>query len=425
MRYIPVIIIGRVVRAVARIRARGGGTGIPGLVMNKIAPRFLTSTLNAFPSGLVVVSGTSGKSTTTKMVVSILEAHGMRVFTNPSTANISQGITSAILEKSDVRGRIDADIAVVEMDEAFAALLSDRLDPRVVVLTNVMLDALERFHSAERIAGMLKKIATRATEALVLNRDDAALVELAPRANRGVVSTNWYGVAGSVMREQRHGLGYAQTASERLELGRGTIVTEVEGRSATYDVHGELEHVTLPARGTHYAVDAAGALEASRALLGHTFDLAHASKTLSSMRPVFGRGEIVTLRGEDVEFVLVQNSSSFQLNLDHLGGQPEQLFVAIGSEEADPSWLWKVDMASLSHVTIVSGIRAEEIALRLMYEGIQLGDVDRDLGAALDRFLAMPAPQSGLKTVVFSSDSMRRTRHHLGLTGPDEQRVTA
>ncbi len=83
MRYIPVIIIGRIVRAVARMRARGGGTGIPGLVMNTIAPGFLSSTLNSFPCGLVIVSGTSGKSTTTKMLVSILEAHGMRVFTNP------------------------------------------------------------------------------------------------------------------------------------------------------------------------------------------------------------------------------------------------------------------------------------------------------------------------------------------------------
>ncbi len=309
------------------------------------------------------------------------------------------------------------------MDEAYAALLSGGLNARVVLLTNVMYDALERFHSAERIAGMLRKIAARTTEAVILNADDGALVELGTTNDCEAVATLWYGVTDSVLRQQRNGLGYARTASERLGAGVGTLVNEVEKRTAKYDIHGTAALVTLPARGTHYAVDAAGALEAAFWLLGNDFDVDRAASTLSTMRPVFGRGEIVTLRGEDIEFVLVQNSSSFQLNLDHLGGQPEQLFVAIGSEEADPSWLWKVDMTSLTHVDIVSGIRAEEIALRLIYEGIRVGEVDRDLGAALDRFLALPPPQSGTKTVIFSSDSMRRTRHHLDLVSSNEHRV--
>ena len=101
-RYVPAILVGRAVRFIARLRKRDGGSAIPGLVVNRIAPGFLPHALNSFPDGLVIVSGSSGKSTTTKMIVAILRAHGRTVFTNPSTANISQGLTSALLEKASV-----------------------------------------------------------------------------------------------------------------------------------------------------------------------------------------------------------------------------------------------------------------------------------------------------------------------------------
>ncbi|WP_249520745.1 Mur ligase family protein, partial [Microbacterium sp. ER1] len=74
-------------------------------------------TLNGFPGGLVIVTGSAGKSTTTKMLVAALRAHGLSVFTNQSTANISQGLTSALLERVSLTGRIAGDIAVLEMDE--------------------------------------------------------------------------------------------------------------------------------------------------------------------------------------------------------------------------------------------------------------------------------------------------------------------
>src|SRR4051812_16795820 len=175
----PAVVIGRAVRVAARLRKRGGGSAVPGLVVNRVAPGFLGSVLSSFPEGLIVVSGSSGKSTTTKMLVTILEAHGKRVFTNPSTANISQGLTSALLERASLTGRIDADLAVLEMDEGHGALLSPQFDARLVLLTNVMTDQIDRFHDSEKVLSMLDTIARRASEKLVLNGDDAMLDSLA------------------------------------------------------------------------------------------------------------------------------------------------------------------------------------------------------------------------------------------------------
>ena len=133
------------------------------------------------------------------------------------------------------------------------------------------------------------------------------------------------------------------------------------------------------------------------------------------MSPVFGRGEVTTVRGQEVEFVLVQNPASFQLNVDELDEGLDQVMVAMGSDVRDPSYFWPVDASQIGRALFVSGSKADEIALQLLYQGVEVERIEPDLGAALDAFLALPAPARGIKTIVFTADSMRRTRSHLGL----------
>jgi hypothetical protein len=167
-------------------------------------------------------------------------------------------------------------------------------------------------------------------------------------------------------------------------------------------------------------VDAATALCAAQAALGQRFDPATAVAAVSSIPPVFGRGEIVTVRGRQVEFVLVQNPASFQLNVDSLEPGTEQILVAIGSDVRDPSYFWPVDTSGLGRVLIASGSKAHEIALQLAYDDVAVDRIEPDLGLALDEFLALPDPARGLKTIIFSADAMRRTRAHLRLATNNE-----
>src|SRR3954468_21164763 len=246
----PAVLVGRAARLAPRLRMRGGGSAVPGLVVNRVAPGFLGSVLSSFPEGLVVVSGSAGKSTTTKMLVAVLEAHGKRVFTNPSTANISQGLTSALLERASLTGRIDADLAVLEMDEGHGALLSDRFASRVVLLTNVMTEQIDRFHDSEKVLGMLRRIAATATGRLVVNGDDGLLARI-----RSDVPVRRFGVTDGVLAASPRGLGYAETI--RPADADGAVVTAVAGASAAILIQGVQHQVRLPARGVHYAVDAA------------------------------------------------------------------------------------------------------------------------------------------------------------------------
>ena len=419
MLYLPAILIGRAARALIRRVRPGGGSALPGLIMSKIAPGLLAKTLDSFPDGLIVVTGSAGKSTTTKMLVAMAREHGKKVFTNPSTANIAQGFFSAILEKSNLFGRIEGDVAILEMDEGHAAEITKRVAPRQSTILNVLEDQLDRFIDPSIVRDKLALVANRTTGPVLLNADDQNTI-LIGTGLPSTTDTSWFGIAGSVIGSTAHGLGAAPTYLP--ELPRPAVQAEIQsvhGTNAVASLAGESVSFSLPNRGLHYALDSIAALQSAKAYLGESFDLALAARVLDDLPPVFARGEIAEVGDEEVEFILVQNPMSFQLNLDNLTTDPEQIMVAIGRDVHDPSWLWTVDMRNLSHVDMVSGYNFAEIALRLTYAGVPIAEVEEDLESALNKFFAMPKPRTGRKTVIFSADAMRRTRRILGFTDPE------
>ena len=421
MLYLPAILIGRLIRMAVRIVRPGGGSALPGLVLRKIAPGLLRSTLKRFQQGLVIITGSAGKSTTTKMTVAIARAHGLQVFTNPSTANIEQGFYASILERSNLFGRVGGDIAILEMDEAHAAKIVRRIKPRFATILNVLEDQLDRFGDPAFVRRDLGKVAEAATEGVALNADDQNLLWMLAEGN-GVSNVSWFGLSETVLASARTGLGTAPTYLFELERPETQMTgIAVEGLELTVkNSHSQIGKVKLPNRGLHFAVDALAALETSSRLLGEKFDFEKALTVLSQLPPVFARGEIKEVNGEPVEFILVQNPSSFQLNLDNLTTKPEQIMFAIGRDVHDPSWLYTVDLANLTHADVVTGYNWAEAALLLAYNEIMVGKVCPQLDDALETFFALPKPKRGMKTVIFSADAMRRTRRALGFTDPED-----
>jgi UDP-N-acetylmuramyl tripeptide synthase len=416
--YVPAILIGRMVRIAVRLVRPGGGSALPGLVLSKIAPGLLVKTMASFPDGLVVVTGSAGKSTTTKMLVAIARAHGKNVFTNPSTANIAQGFYSSIIERSNIFGKIQGDVAILEMDEGHAAEITKKISPRQVTLLNVLEDQLDRFVDPAVVREKLLMVAAKAKSALVLNADDQNILLIDKEMDSKPVS--WFGVKSSLISNTEHGLGNAPTYL--AELSRPLVQTEVIEQSpkkTTVRVLDEDVSFALPNRGIHFALDAAAAIESARRYLGENFIPELAARTLEELPPVFARGEITTVNGVDVEFILVQNPMSFQLNLDNLPPDQEQVMVAIGRDVHDPSWLWTVDMKNMPAIDIVTGFNYAEMALRLAYDEIPVGEVVPELEDALAKFFGLPAPKSGRRTVIFSADAMRRTRRALGFVDPE------
>jgi UDP-N-acetylmuramoylalanine-D-glutamate ligase len=129
-------ILGKAVKSAAQLR--GGGSALPGLVVEKLDPGFLARTLGQLPHGVVIISGTNGKTTTTKIVVELLESAGLRVFTNRTGSNFSRGVVAALLGEVNLKGRVQADIAVLELDEAWAAKFVEQVKPRFSLLLKIL-----------------------------------------------------------------------------------------------------------------------------------------------------------------------------------------------------------------------------------------------------------------------------------------------
>ena len=145
------IIIGKVVQKIARLKG-GSGSALPGLIAEKIDKSFLSSSLAKLPGGVILVSGTNGKTTTTKIISDLLEAQGQKVLSNNSGSNFTRGVVSLVVNKSTIGGKLPYDIAVLEQDEAHAVLFTKQVKPRGVVLLNVMRDQMDRFGEIEKSA---------------------------------------------------------------------------------------------------------------------------------------------------------------------------------------------------------------------------------------------------------------------------------
>ncbi|MDO7882090.1 Mur ligase family protein [Salinibacterium soli] len=390
---------------------------MPGRVLLALNPRFLSRAVERMPLGVVFVSGSNGKSTTTHMLVSILRAHGVSVFSNPTGANLPQGIASAMLASVPLDGRLREDVAVLEVDEAFGPRLAQQLAPHSVLLVNLQVDQLNRFYEPARVAGMLEQFARVATRHLVINGDDHNLVALAERI-AGSGAERWeFAVDPALLDAGPAWLARGDNpalAEAGVRKDSAVTVESLEGRTAALSVGGARFPVSLPARGLHYAVDAAAATAMARALLGDRFDSEAVASGLAAMEPVYGRGEVLHVNGEDIELLTMKNPPSLQVNLDYLEPHPEQVFVAVDEGTPDPSWIYGSDLSRLDHVDVLTGTKAWQLATRFAYDEIPVHRVIPELAPALDAFLALPKPSRGVKTMIVNYEQMMLVRKQLG-----------
>jgi UDP-N-acetylmuramoylalanine-D-glutamate ligase len=332
------------------------------------------------------------------MIVRLLEMHGLRVFTNRSTANIQQGLLSAVLEQANFSGKLAADIAVLEVDEGHLRSLL-QLKPRLAVLTNVLSDQLDRFNDPSRVIARLAEV-SKQVEKVVINGDDPNLNQL-PFSKMPLVA----GLSASLLKS-KSAPRYAFNFRKPVAFERDISVFASNGFELRM---GERKLRTASSNSQHALNDALAVLAAGQ-ILELNYDFVEAE--LLSGKRVFARNETVVLNDKRVNLRLVQNPTSFQLNLDELTGEETPLMMMAGADIHDPSWLWTVDFQKIKKVDIVAGSNAYDLALRLHFAGVGVGQVITDPGLAADKFLEIKGRSH---TILFSADAMRRTRRHLGL----------
>lgn len=388
-----VILFGKAVKSIAKIR--GGGSALPGLFVEKISPDFVPSVLSRLPRGVIVITGTNGKTTTTKIVVSLLESQGLKVFTNRTGSNFVRGVAAALLSDISVSGKIDADIAVLELDEAHAVKFTEVVKPKYSLLLNVMRDQLDRFGEIDQTAKLLKKVAETTTDAIVVNREDPRLLNIGEELSRAGKKVSYFGFDDSLKSffpndEDLHGNASRNESPVTVKAAAELKSADQLGNAVFETIEGEFS-TKLNISGIHNTLNAAAGVALAIAVLGSDrADVAKMASALESVKPAFGRGEVIELGGQPIELVLVKNPAGFRLGLATSKNANYRNMIAINDNYADGrdmSWLWDVDFTSLQSVSVVSGVRAYDMALRLQYDEVSVEHVNTSLEDDLRLFL--------------------------------------
>lgn len=385
-----VTILGKAIRDIAKLR--GGGSALPGLVVEHIYPDFIKDTLATLPDGVVVISGTNGKTTTTKMVVELLQSQGLKVFTNKTGSNFTRGVAAALLGDIDIHGNLHADIAVLELDEAHAVHFVDKIPPRYSLILNVMRDQMDRFGEIDHTATLLRHIANATTDTVILNREDSRIAGIAKSLKNQKV--RFFGLDDKLLSlfpsdDNLHNKSVKSHSSIKSDV---TLLRFI-GNSATFLIDNKKVTTKLKLTGIYNIFNAAAALALVRSIVGNNIDQSKLISSIANVSPAFGRGEKLVLNGKPLELVLVKNPSGFRLGLESFSPSGYITMIAINDNYADGrdmSWLWDVDFSSLvkAGVKQVSGIRAYDMALRLQYDEVPIKSVDINLKKALKRFIA-------------------------------------
>lgn len=421
-----------------RLTRRGGGTALPGLVATRIDAHLLDKLARRLPAGVVVVAGTNGKTTTSRMLAGILSEAGRRVVHNRSGSNLVRGISAAFAEQLPLVGAGDAELGVIESDEnAFPDVVA-RVRPRVVVLLNLFRDQLDRYGELETIAAdWAPAIRSLDSETvLVVNADDPNLAALAKDARARTIPfglrEEGYTLASLPHASDAGVCRFCETrlAYEKLFLshlgdyrcpscGWRRPTLQVAGSAIELDGVERLRMCIGDARpgggSAAFRVEVAlgGLYNAYNVLAAASAGLALGvrpetiQRALGVFRAAFGRLERISYRERMLTLALAKNPVGFNELLRTLTAAPRGAPIVIGINDLDAdgrdvSWLWDVDFEMLSLPRQSSrifavGIRGADLAVRLKYAGVEPGRIEasfagRPLAEALDGIVAASEP---------------------------------
>ena len=398
---------GKTVRVLSRSLGRGGGTTLPGYLAGRIDPGLARGLAQAIPNGTVLVTGTNGKTTTTRILAGAARRAGLEVITNPEGSNLLAGIATALLLRTDRRGRLAVSpsaIGVFEVDEGAFRPAVAALGPRLVVITNLFRDQLDRYFEVDFVAGLWRQALRQlpAATTVVLNADDPQVAYLGEELPAKLL---YFGLDDR--RWARPGLEHAADSRRCPKCGRDLLYglsfyahlghyacpqcgwRRPDPRFAAWDVElqgldGSRSRVATPGGDRIFCLPLAGLYNACNALaaaagascLGVDMDLVQTAA--QEVAGAFGRLERVKLGGKQACVVLVKNPSGFNEALRLVLSQhgPKWLLLGLivgGPDGRDVSWIWDVDFEMCRGriaLVAVSGQRAHDLVLRLKYGGM-------------------------------------------------------
>jgi UDP-N-acetylmuramyl tripeptide synthase len=403
-------LLARTARWAIRATGSGGGSTLPGLLAERVAPGVLGRSASGLRP-IVLVSATNGKTTTTALISAALRAAGCRVVTNPSGSNLHRGLVAAVLSSPAA-----AACAVLEVDEATLPGAVDELDPDMLVLLNLSRDQLDRFHEVHSLASRWRAAAGRLHHGakIVAVDHDPLVCHVAEESSDAVT------VGLGDARLGRDAAG-CPVCGELLVVGEHPVCRACGWRRPERTVRAELtptggvhlegfgtrHDASLPFSSPGYAANVAAAWAAAVSLgvpAGVAID------AIAAVRVVESRHADLRWRGRTVRLLLAKNPAGWDDVLAGVATSRRPAVVSINAgipDGRDTSWIWDVDMGSLRgrSAVVASGARAADVALRLVVSG-----VDPTVEPDLERALLLAAGPEGSADLLADYTSFQAAR---------------
>jgi len=391
------VILGKIISYVSQLVNLGYGSTWPGHVTLSINKNFIREIIKANPQlKIILIAGTNGKTTTGKLIQTILENSGKKVFQNEAGANLLNGISSSLIRYSNKVGKLNYDFAIFEVDENTLPLALKEITPNYLILLNLFRDQLDRYGEVNTIADKwkqaLKKLSKSTT--LILNADDPQIAYLGlqqnskslgsdskqPRVlNRSYTSGFYFGLDDKTLHQTSHQHAvdstYCPNCNSKLYYNSiyyshlGDWECKNCGNKRPKNIFSNPPPSRLSGSYNLYNILAAVLVAKN---IGVTNKLINDS--LKTFTPAFGRQEILKVDGKKVQIFLSKNPTSFNESLRTIKslGAKNVLFVLNDRipDGRDVSWIWDIDTEEYIknfNSVVLSGDRAYDMGLRLKY----------------------------------------------------------
>lgn len=405
------LLIGKAVSLL--IKAKGGGaTAAPGLYALKIDPNLVKKLTKNLNENSIVVSGTNGKTTTSRLIADILSKK-FNIIHNRQGSNLLRGIASTLISQASFSGKITKALGVWEVDEATLPEALDNIKPKIVVLLNLFRDQLDRYGEVDSIRNKWQKSlsALPKNTILIANSDDPQISFMARNFKGKVI---FFGInekklnlpeishvadirhclnCGSKLEYQTvlssHMGHYSCLNCSFIRPNPDIYATDLKFNSdftSSIDLSinnqpfefSQGKHTTinyqLPGLYNVYNILAAAAVANTLAI-----DLKNVKYSISNFSAAFGRFQKVKIQGKITHIFLIKNPAGANEVLRVISQRENLDILAILNDKIadgrDVSWIWDTNWEVLSskvNSIYVSGTRAWDMATRLKYAGFKL-----------------------------------------------------
>jgi len=390
------LVFGKVISAFSRMFNLGNGSTWPGQIALTLNQDFISQILKRNKLKIILIAGTNGKTTTGKLIQTILEKDNELVFQNSAGANLLNGIASSLIANSDFNGKIAKDFAIFEIDEnTLPHILKEIKNPDFVIILNIFRDQLDRYGEVNTIASKwknaLKNLDQKTT--LILNADDPLVTFLGEKIKAKIL---YFGINPDKNKNDKaqHASDSTYCPSCKTKLIYDSVYFSHLGNWNCVKCGYSHPKKTLtsfpfyPLLGTYnqYNTNAAVLLAKDLGLTDEKI-----KNALKDFKPAFGRQETLTLKDKNVQIFLSKNPTGLNESLKTVASEKAQNILLLLNDRIpdglDVSWIWDVDFEDFTdkfkNIT-AGGDRIFDMGLRLKYAEYKNFALEENLSKAIE-----------------------------------------